>query len=234
MKGVFFDLGKTLLDNYGYDQKDAMIAIYKNTSKNIPFSEVFSKYQEAHKTIFGKAKIDNSEVVLGDFLFNLLSDIGLKHNKTSNELEQIYFFEMVKYEGLIEGAKEILEWFKANNYIIIAVSNSCISSYNLLQGMNNLGIGSYFHEVISSADILIRKPRKEIFEYAITKMMKYNVEKENMLFIGNDYKCDVIGSNEVGLKSVWFNKSREKDLNNISKLNVSNYKELINIFENNI
>jgi len=63
--------------------------------------------------------------------------------------------------------------------------------------------------------------------------MKYNVKKDNMLFIGNDYNCDVIGSSEAGLKPVWFNQSKEKDIKDISKINVSSYKELINILKNN-
>lgn len=231
MNGVFFDLGKTLLDNYGYDQKDAMIAVYKQTDKNIPFSVVYEKYQEYHKEKFGEAKVLLTEVKLGKFLYDLLEKTNLKHSLTEDELEKIYFFEMTKYEGILEGSVDILKYFKDNNAIIIAVSNSCISSKNLLLGMNILGIGYYFNEVISSADILIRKPKLEIFEYAISKMKEYNVEKDNMLFIGNDYNCDVIGAKNAGLKVVWYNAGEIQKESIIADYNVKNYQELINILK---
>ena len=72
MNGVFFDLGKTLLDNYGYDTVDALHALYNKTDKNIEFSILYEEYKKYHKQEFGKAKEDLSEVVLGDFLYRLL------------------------------------------------------------------------------------------------------------------------------------------------------------------
>ena len=99
--------------------------------------------------------------------------------------------------------------------------------------MNNLDIGKYFNEVISSSDIRIRKPRKEIFDVAIERMKSYNVEKCNMLFIGNDYICDMQGSFEVGLRNVWFNEYKAPDTNNYVTFNVSSYKDLIELLENN-
>lgn len=233
MNGVFFDLGKTLLDNYGYDTVDALHALYNKTDKNIEFSILYEEYKKYHKQEFGKAKEDLSEVVLGDFLYNLLKVIGLNTNLSSEELEEVFFFEFVKNEGILKEAKLILEYFKNKNYIIIAVSNSCISSKNLLKGMNNLDIGKYFNEVISSSDIRIRKPRKEIFDVAIERMKSYNVDKCNMLFIGNDYICDMQGSFEVGLRNVWFNEYKAPDTNNYVTFNVSSYKDLIELLENN-
>lgn len=232
MKGVFFDLGKTLLDNYGYDTVDALHAIYNHTMKNVEFSVLYDNYKEYHSIKFNKAKEDLTEVKLGNFLYELLEKINLNHNLSSEKLEEIFFFELVKNEGILKEAKLILDYFKNNNYVIIAVSNSCISSPILLKGMNNLGIGNYFNEVISSADIEIRKPRKEIFEFAISRMLTYNVDKCNMLFIGNDYICDVKGSFEVGLKNVWFNEANSIDTFNYAKFNVNSYSELIMLLDN--
>ena len=227
MNGVFFDLGKTLLDNYGYDTVDALHALYNKTDKNIEFSILYEEYKKYHKQEFGKAKENLSEVVLGDFLYRLLKVIGLNSDLNSEELEEVFFFELVKNEGILKEAKLILDYFKDRNYIIIAVSNSCISSKNLLKGMKNLGIGKYFNEVISSSDILIRKPRKEIFEFAINRMLTYNVKKDKMIFIGNDYICDIKGSFDVSIKNVWFNQEENIDTFGYATYNVKSYTELI-------
>ena len=227
MNGVFFDLGKTLLDNYGYDTVDALHALYNKTYKNIEFSILYEEYKKYHKQEFGKAKEDLSEVVLGDFLYKILKVIGLNSDLNSEELEEVFFFEFVKNEGILKEAKLILDYFKDRNYIIIAVSNSCISSKNLLKGMNNLGIGKYFNEVISSSDIRIRKPRKEIFDVAIERMKSYNVDKCNMLFIGNDYICDIKGSFDASIKNVWFNQEENIDTFGYATYNVKSYTELI-------
>ena len=72
MKGVFFDLGKTLLDNYGYDTVDALRAIYNNTMKNVEFSVLYDNYKQYHSIKFNKAKEDLTEVKLGNFLYELL------------------------------------------------------------------------------------------------------------------------------------------------------------------
>ena len=223
MNGVFFDLGKTLLDNYGYDTVDALHALYNKTDKNIEFSILYEEYKKYHKQEFVKAKEDLSEVVLGDFLYRLLKVIGLNSDLNSEELEEVFFFEFVKNEGILKEAKLILDYFKDRNYIIIAVSNSCISSKNLLKGMNNLGIGKYFNEVISSSDIRIRKPRKEIFDVAIERMKSYNVDKCNMLFIGNDYICDIKGSFDVNINNVWFNQEENIDTFGYATYNVKSY-----------
>ena len=75
---------------------------------------------------------------------------------------------------------------------------------------------------------------KEIFDYAYGRLLKIDntIKKEEVLFIGNDYYCDVVGSYNAGFIPVWYNENDEKkDDNSFSFFSVRNYQELISLFD---
>lgn len=51
----------------------------------------------------------------------------------------------------------------------------------------------------------IRKPKKEIFQYALEKL---GVEKKTTLFVGDTIETDIIGAQNFGMKSAWVQHNR--------------------------
>lgn len=231
MIGFLVDLGKTIVDNKGYDYTSALRKVYDLTDKNVSFDDLYTKEKIIHNYLFPERRINNIEIVFDKYIEMVLKVSGLNYLKTKEELEECFFNEITKYEGIYENADKLLKYLKKHSVSIIAVSNSCFSSRALKEGLKKLDILDYFDDVISSADVLYTKPDKRIFEEAIDKMLLKGVTKENMYFLGNDYNCDIIGANNVNLKPIWINVSKSLDEEKIAFLNVSSYEELIGILE---
>lgn len=234
MIGFLLDLGRTIVDNRGYNFENALAKVYELTNKKTPFSSFFEKEKILHSYIFKMAKKTNTEVIIGQYLLTLINLCDLETSHTVEELEIAFFDELTKYEGVLSGVEDFLKYIKGHNAYVIAVSNSCISSNVLKRGLNKINILKYFDEVISSNDILFRKPQKNIFLEAIKIVKAQGIGIDNMYFVGNDYKCDICGSFNVGLKSIWYNVAGEDDVNGYACLSVKNYSEVIMYLQNNV
>ena len=217
MKTIYIDLGKTIVDNKGYDFIASYTSLYNQTDKQIPLDEFLLIDKVDYKKEKLKTWEDNSEINISNFLDRMFR----KYNVTCNiDKEEYLFDEITKYEGLMAGAKELLAYFKKQKYQVIAVSNSCFSGKVLEKCLKHHNIIQYFDKVISSADVLVKKPRTEIFAYA----KRFQIY-EDCYFIGNDYICDVVGPSFVNIKPIWINLHNEED-----KLNLA-YKVVKNCFE---
>jgi putative hydrolase of the HAD superfamily len=108
--------------------------------------------------------------------------------------------------------------YKANCYVeeeVKAVLKALHSSYRcgvvsnfMVDGgveelLRDHGIAEYFEFVVTSIKVGWRKPHREIYDTAL-KLSK--VEKEEILFIGDDYICDYVGPKEYGYNAVLLDK----------------------------
>lgn len=64
--------------------------------------------------------------------------------------------------------------------------------------LNGLGIGSFFKDVITSADALARKPDQKIFDFALKRL---NFRAEETCFCGDSYEADYLGASSAGIRS---------------------------------
>lgn len=234
MIGFLLDLGRTILDNKGYNYENAMRNVYNLTNKKITFNVFFEKERMLHNYVFKLVKKTNTEVVIGEYLLTLIKLCDLETIYTSLDLEIAFFDELTKYEGVLGGAEKFLKFLKDRGAYVVAVSNSCISSDVLKRGLEKIKILKYFDEVISSADVLYRKPNQMMFLEGIKIMTEKKISIDNMYFVGNDYRCDISGAYNVGLKSIWYNEKNEEDVNNYATFKANNYDEIINYLQNNV
>lgn len=232
IKGVFLDLGKTVVTNRIINFKNGLKRVYDFTDKKISFDEYVNIHQKLYQVTFDYVRRVDNEMRITDYLIALNKLSNLESNKTIEELEDEFQLGLVD-EELVEGIEAFLKFLEENQIPVIAVSNSCISSRALKKELDNLGILKYFKKVISSADIYIRKPRKEIFEYAIGQLKKitddYFIKNDEVIYIGNDYNCDVIGPKNIGMRVVWLNHNNEDDHYDLADAVVSSYQELISL-----
>lgn len=73
--------------------------------------------------------------------------------------------------------------------------------------LSDYGIDGYFEFVVTSIKVGWRKPHKEIYDAAFKQS---RAEKEEILFIGDDYICDYVGPAEYGFSAVLLDKKNEK------------------------
>ncbi|MCK4736103.1 MAG: HAD-IA family hydrolase, partial [Methanophagales archaeon] len=75
--------------------------------------------------------------------------------------------------------------------------------------LSKMGIIGFFDTIIISEAIGVNKPNPKIFEAAIKDLA---IEPENIFFIGDDFKKDVIGGKKCGLKTIWVTKTVRREV----------------------
>ena len=93
---------------------------------------------------------------------------------------------------------EILKGLKERGAGVYLVSNAqaCFTKDEL----DELGITPLFDGILISSDAGVKKPNPEIFEIAF---QKFNLNKDECFYVGNDLHDDVLGAKGVGLKTVY-------------------------------
>ena len=74
------------------------------------------------------------------------------------------------------------------------------------QALQRFNLHQYFKTIIISDDLGWRKPHPNIFSKFIENM---KVSANNVLFIGDDLKSDVLGAQNVGMKTAWLQRASQ-------------------------
>jgi HAD superfamily hydrolase (TIGR01549 family) len=64
------------------------------------------------------------------------------------------------------------------------------------------GVRDLFEEILISAEVGWRKPRREIFQAALDRM---RLDPADTLFIGDRQEIDVVGAKQIGMAAAWLN-----------------------------
>lgn len=105
-----------------------------------------------------------------------------------------------------DGITELLQYLKESHYGLSIVSNN--SRETILFGLRQLGIESYFPEIISADEVTVKKPSPEGLNLLLTRLRSV---PEDCLFIG-DSGNDILAGKNAGIDSVlvgWTSVERE-------------------------
>lgn len=69
--------------------------------------------------------------------------------------------------------------------------------------LDNTGTSKFFETVVVSEVVGVAKPAPEIFEYAFAQIEP--LEKDKVLMVGDTLTSDILGGNQVGIDTCWFN-----------------------------
>ena len=201
---IFFDLDNTLWDhrrNAYLTLKDIFETQQVSLRYKLDFEEFHQEYFTINERLWEQIRdgeIDKEYLrkhrFYDSFLFFDIDDFELAQTFESQFLDQI-----LKYNDLVEGAFELLEYLSEKGYILHILSNGFEEvTYRKCELS---GIKNYFKTITSADEINIRKPHPEIYRYALDKA---NVKIEESMMIGDDWIADVEGGKSFGLKVVFF------------------------------
>lgn len=201
---IFFDLDNTLWDhrkNAYYTLKEIYRAERVKENHHLDFEDFHREYFTINERLWEQIRdgeIDKEYLrrhrFYDSFLFFGIDDFELAQTFENNFLDTI-----LKYNDLVEGAFEILEYLSAKKYQLHILSNGFKEvTYRKCELS---GIKNYFETITSADEINIRKPQPEIYEYALKKS---GAQKEESMMIGDDWIADVEGAKSFGLKVVFF------------------------------
>ena len=124
---------------------------------------------------------------------------GIDDFELAQAFERNFLDEILNYNDLVEGAFEILEYLHDKGYKMHILSNGFQEVTHKKCELS--GIQNYFETITSADEINIRKPKPEIYKYALDKA---GVTAAESLMIGDDWIADVEGAKSFGLSVIYF------------------------------
>lgn len=230
-KVILFDLYDTVLKDVFFNFKIGMQWLYQTYFKKICVWEEFDTYAESFGNLYAKRKEDNSEVhLMRDEIVKIFERFNVSLPEDLDELEYNLMNQM-QQEKLLDEVRETLVELHSKGISMYILSNSIFTGKATERLLAAFDILKYFNKVFASADYGIRKPHPGFFRMAVDEIRKDipGIQKEDILYVGNDYRTDVEGATGVGLDVVWYNIVQQPDEKGISMYNAAVFSELLNI-----
>jgi putative hydrolase of the HAD superfamily len=206
--GLVFDIGDTIQDVKTI-QKNAIEQTAQMLQKRGLIGTVYlfvSKYSDYDREFDGPAV---------NHLFSIPIDIMRRTLHTFNIRKNVHLYSSLSFyrdkvreqiytdKGLID----LLVRLKGKGYKLGIVSDGTIDEQ--IYTLSKMGIIGFFDTIIISEAIGVSKPDQRIFEAAIKDLA---IEPENIFFVGDDFKKDVIGGKKCGLKTIWVTETLRREV----------------------
>ena len=204
IKHVFFDLDNTLWDHRAnakltLEQLFDLHNIGQNYS--LRFEDFHKEYFTINENLWAQIRdgeIDKDHLRKHRFYDTFLF-FGVDNMELAQKFEDGFLDQIIEFNVLVAGAKELLIYLRSKGYTLHILSNGFMEVTN--RKCIESGIDRFFTTIISADEINVRKPQREIFEYAVQRA---NADPEQSVFIGDDWIADIEGALAFGMRAVFF------------------------------
>ncbi|HSA06644.1 MAG TPA: beta-phosphoglucomutase [Candidatus Gastranaerophilales bacterium] len=216
IKAIIFDLDGVITDT-----SDLHTKAWKKMAdeEKIPFDN------ETSEKLRGVSRQKSLEIILEDAknkygFTKTFTDEQFKElmeRKNNYYVENLYF---ITPKNLLEGAKDVIDFFKSRGYKVAVGS----SSKNARLVLKKLEIENYFDVVIDGTEIVYSKPHPEIFQKVADKL---GISCEKCAVV-EDAASGIESANTAGMVSIGIGQEdRFKKENQITKLRFDNMKDFL-------
>jgi putative hydrolase of the HAD superfamily len=206
-RAIFFDLGETLVTQNIEDNLVTLNALEK-IGKILPLSktatDLFSIYREGYKVNDVFRTLHHVEVPIQAWMVQLLRRALGEEPDDRLVQEAIKLVVSARAENTIAfpESQPLLEKLSKKEAKLGIISN--VSSHDVaIEILRKVGLLDYFHTVVTSAFVGIRKPDPGIFLYAL---MQFGLRPEEAAIVGDSEKHDVLGGKITGMKTILVSK----------------------------
>ena len=202
---IFFDLDHTLWDF----QKNSALTfdfLLKKYQINIDLNKFLKIYIPIN---FSYWKLYRDEKITKEFLrYNRLKSSFDKLNLSLsddviNKIADDYVISLPVNNFLIEDTILVLDYLK-RKYRLHIITNGFTEVQN--KKIVNSKIKKYFHSIIDSETVGVKKPNIKIFDYALKVS---GAKSKNSLMIGDNLEADILGALNAGFHAIHFNNNNE-------------------------
>ena len=217
-----FDADNTLFD-YDCAEENALKIMFEYC--NFDYSEnIRIKYRKINSEVW--ASYERNEITKDELqtlrFKRLFKEIYVFYD--TNKFNEKYLYELGKGSFLIEGALEICKKIVSCNKKIYIVTNGILTTQK--SRIEHSMIKNYISNFFVSEFIGYQKPHKKYFDYVFSNITQIN--KDKILIIGDNILSDILGGNNSGIDSCWFNLYGKKndteviptyEINHLNELN---------------
>jgi putative hydrolase of the HAD superfamily len=202
---IFFDLDHTLWDF----QKNSALTfdfLLKKYQINIDLNKFLNIYIPIN---FSYWKLYRDEKITKEFLrYNRLKSSFEKLNislsdDVINKIADDYVISLPVNNFLIKDTILVLDYLK-RKYRLHIITNGFTEVQN--KKIVNSQIKKYFHSIIDSETVGVKKPNIKIFDYALKIS---GARSKNSLMIGDNLEADILGALNAGFHAIHFNNNNE-------------------------
>ena len=202
-KHVFFDLDRTLWD-FDSNSKNALLQIFSEKELTTIFQS-FDRFYNAYVAqnarlwrLYGAGEI--SKDVLRYERFNAtLKQFNVDNIELAKELGSMYVNISPFQNKLFPGTIACLEELKSIGFQLHIITNG-FEEVQYIK-LENCGLDIFFDVVVCSEAVGKNKPARAIFQYALKKA---GCSAENAIMIGDDFRADISGALNSGMKAIHF------------------------------
>lgn len=195
VKAVFIDFYGTVVHEDGEVIRKVSQEIF-NTGKVKDKSEIGSYWWNEFQTAFISAYGDNFETQRKLEYQSLRKTIQYFNSSAdAEELSNLMFEHWIK-PPIFDETKRFFEICPVPIYIVSNIDRDDILKAIEFHGLKPMG-------VFTSEDAKSYKPRKELFEFALTST---GLSAEKVVHIGDSLNSDIKGASSVGINTIWVNR----------------------------
>lgn len=205
---VFFDLDHTLWD---FDRNSGLAfqRVFQRHKIELPLSDFLREYEPinlAYWKEYREERITKEELRRGR-LTETFDIFKLKYPLAFiDSLSTCYIEELPGDNHLFKGTVEILDYL-SEKYQLHIITNGFAEVQDLK--LRNSGIKEYFRSITTSEDLGLKKPHPSVFN---TAMRKASTVPQRSIMIGDSFEADIVGAQNAGMHTLFFNYRKEKVL----------------------
>ena len=201
-KAIFVDIDDTLLDyipccRQSFDEALQLIQMHHVEDKD----RLFDLFMEISNRLFSEAKrgVYTVAQVMDLYPAEFIERAGWPQHLLE-PFTQGFRQGWGNSHALVEGAFEMLQTLHQRGYKLYAASNS----FGHLQRkrLQLAGVLPFFEGTYISMDIGYDKPDRRFYDFALNDA---HLSGDEVLMVGDSMTTDIIGAQQVGIDTCWFN-----------------------------
>jgi len=204
---LFFDLDHTLWD-YETNARATLVEMYRTFKLDRFFSDeahFFQTFKQQNEQLWHRynvGEIDKLEIRNHRFgyIMNAVKNTDLN---LAQELSNQFIIECPRKKALMPNAREVLDKL-VKDFELGIITNGFDDTQNIKLKYSE--IDHFFKWVVTSESSGHRKPAKEIFDFTLDYCRG---ALGDMVIIGDNLQTDILGADNTGWKSVWYNPQKE-------------------------
>lgn len=229
---ILFDWGGTLAygEFDGISGTQAVLDAAKNS--NGCTAKQIQKFADTMNKEFGRMYGYGTDEPLTEvhqypFQRFLYEYFGVELGMSQEQTEEVFWTAANKIHNT-DGIENFLRFLKREGIRTAVISNISFSEQALASRINSYLPDNSFEFIIASSEYVYRKPSRRIFELALKKA---GITADKAWYCGDNVYCDVTGSYNAGLTSVWYKGALygEQSAPSVDCIEISSWKELESI-----
>lgn len=203
-KWILFDADETL---FHFDSKAAIKHMFERL-EIIYSEEEYNEYKMLNQSLW--VEYQNAMITIQDIKDRRFASWSNKFNKTTQELNKEFINSMAKISNVLPGAYELLENLHGKYKLGIITNGMTDLQEARLQKTN---CRQFIDLLIISEKVGYSKPNSAIFDFAYRQMG--NPDTTQVLIVGDNPDSDIIGGQNFGFDTCWYNPTHKPTPNNI-------------------